>query len=134
VRRATSARAYAGRVDSATARSTLGRHRTEIEQRLAGLTRAPERGSGISFGKRVGDGTTEAVSRLNEVGVADNLTASLEQIDRALAKLDEGSYGCCDVCGASIPAARLAARPESTVCVGCTRGRVTPRPRPPAAG
>jgi DnaK suppressor protein len=109
-------------VDSEAVRSTLGHHRAEIEARLAGLTRAPERGSGISFGKRVGDGTTEAVSRLNEVGVADNLTASLEQIDRALAKLDEGSYGSCDVCGAPIPEARLAARPESTVCVGCTRG------------
>jgi DnaK suppressor protein len=109
-------------VDSQAVRTTLGAHRAEIERRLAGLTRAPERGSGISFGKRVGDGTTEAVSRLNEVGVADNLTASLEQIDRALIKLDEGSYGSCDVCGTPIPEARLAARPESTVCVGCARG------------
>jgi DnaK suppressor protein len=108
-------------MDTEATRTALRGHRTEIEARLAGLTRAPERGSGISFGKRVGDGTTEAVSRLNEVGVADNLTASLGQIDRALAKLDEGSYGSCDVCGAAIPAARLAARPESTVCVDCAR-------------
>jgi DnaK suppressor protein len=109
-------------VDTDATRRTLGEHRAEIEARLAGLMRAPERGSGISFGKRVGDGTTEAVSRLNEVGVADKLTTSLDQIDRALAKLDEGSYGSCDACGAAIPSARLAARPESTVCVDCTRG------------
>jgi DnaK suppressor protein len=111
-----------GSVDTEATRRALAEHRAEIEARLAGLMRAPERGSGISFGKRVGDGTTEAVSRLNEVGVADNLTASLEQIDRALAKLEEGSYGSCDVCGEAIPSARLAARPESTVCVDCARG------------
>lgn len=38
----------------------LRERRSELETQLAGLTRAPERGSGISFGKRVGDGTTEA--------------------------------------------------------------------------
>ena len=81
--------------------------------------KAPERGSGISFGKRVGDGTTEAVSRLNDVGVADSLNASLERIDRALEKVAEGTYGTCDVCGKEIPPARLEAQPESAVCVTC---------------
>jgi RNA polymerase-binding transcription factor len=104
-------------LDTAEIERALREHRAELEEQLANLTRAPERGSGISFGKRVGDGTTEAVSRLNEVGVADNLTASMEGIDRALAKLADGSYGTCDVCGEPIPAARLEARPESVACV-----------------
>ncbi len=91
----------------------------ELAARRAELTRAPERGSGISFGKRVGDGTTEAVSRLNDVGVVDSLNASTERVERALAKLAEGTYGTCDVCGGKIPAARLKAQPESTVCVNC---------------
>jgi len=81
--------------------------------------RAPERGSGISFGKRVGDGTIEAVSRLNDVGVVDSLDASAERVERALAKLAEGTYGVCDVCGQEIPPARLEAQPESAVCVNC---------------
>ena len=105
--------------DTASVDRRLREHRAEIEERLAGLMRSPERGSGISFGKRVGDGTTEAVSRLNDVGVADSLNASLERIDRALEKVAEGTYGTCDGCGEQIPAARLEAQPESAVCVKC---------------
>ena len=108
-------------VDTASVERRLREHQAELQARLAGLTRAPERGSGISFGKRVGDGTTEAVSRLNDVGVADSLNASVERVERALAKLAEGTYGTCDVCGKEIPAPRLEAQPESAVCVDCAR-------------
>lgn len=90
-----------------------------MQAKLATLTRAPERGSGISFGKRVGDGTVEAVSRFADVGVADSLNASIERVERAMSKLAEGSYGSCDACGGEIPAGRLEAQPESTVCVSC---------------
>ena len=105
--------------DTASVERVLRERRVELEEQLAGLVKAPERGSGISFGKRVGDGTTEAVSRLNDVGVADSLNASMERVDRALTKIAEGSYGTCDVCGEEIPAARLEAQPESAVCVTC---------------
>lgn len=108
-------------VDEAAARAALLGRREEIESKIASLTKAPERGSGISFGKRVGDGTIEAVSRLSEVGVVDSLQASLERVRRALVKLDEGSYGVCDVCGEEIAVARLEAVPESVTCVGCAR-------------
>lgn len=93
----------------------------EVRERLADLKKAPERGSGIGFGKRIGDGTTEAISRLNDVGVADSLDAIAEQLERALAKLAEGTYGVCDECGGEIPAGRLGIRPESTLCVACAR-------------
>ncbi len=99
----------------------LRAHREELLAMRASLTRAPERGSGISFGKRVGDGTTEAVTRFTDVGVVDSLNVSLERVDRALEKLTEGSYGTCDACGGEIPAARLEAQPESAVCVDCAR-------------
>ena len=108
-------------VDTAAVERSLRERRAELEARLAALTRAPERGSGISFGKRVGDGTTEAVSRLNDVGVADSLNASVERVERALAKLDDGTYGTCDVCGQDIATPRLEAHPESVVCVNCAR-------------
>ena len=99
----------------------LRERRAGLHARLADLKRAPERGSGISFGKRVGDGTTEAVSRLNAVGVADSLNASLERIERALTKIAEGTYGMCDACGGEIPVPRLEAQPESAVCLTCAR-------------
>ena len=46
----------------------------------------------VSFGKRVGDGTTAAVERLNLVGTARELQAMLHDVDRALVKLEDGTY------------------------------------------
>ena len=99
----------------------LRAHRAALDERIGGLAAPPERGSGISFGKRVGDGTSEAVSRLNEVGVANSLLVTSERIDRALEKLEEGSYGVCDGCGKPIAPARLKIAPESVRCVDCAR-------------
>jgi RNA polymerase-binding transcription factor len=93
----------------------------EVRSRLAALKQPPEPGSGIGFGKRIGDGTTEAIGRFTDVGVAESLEAIEAQIERALEKLAEGSYGVCDRCGAVIPAGRLRGRPESTLCVDCAR-------------
>ena len=111
----------ADELDLAEIERTLRARRAELTGRIDGLAKAPERGSGISFGKRVGDGTAEAVSRLNEIGVGNNLVAGVDRIDRALAKLDEGSYGTCDSCGEEIPPARLRVAPESTRCIDCAR-------------
>jgi DnaK suppressor protein len=98
------------------------RHRAEaLELRITGMATPPERGSGISFGKRVGDGTTEAVRRLTEVGVGTSLEVSHARVLRALEKLEEGTYGTCDTCGRPIAPARLSFSPESVLCIDCAR-------------
>jgi DnaK suppressor protein len=99
--------------------ATLREHLKALRERRGTITKAPERGSGVSFGKRVGDGTTEAVSRLTDVGVVDSLNATEERLERALEKIAEGSYGICDRCGNPIPENRLEAAPESVLCVTC---------------
>ena len=81
----------------------------------------PSAASQVGFGKRIGDGTTEAVSRLTDVGVGGSLELSEARVARALAKLAEGSYGVCDGCGEPIAPARLAAAPESVLCIECAR-------------
>lgn len=91
----------------------------ELQERLAALAKPPERGAGVGFGKRVGDGTTEAVARLTDVGVGESLELSDERVRRALEKLDEGSYGVCDKCGQPIGEGRLEARPDSVLCIDC---------------
>jgi DnaK suppressor protein len=101
-------------------RELSARHEV-LRERLAGLARAPERGAELGFGKRIGDGTTEAVSRLNDVGVGGSLEISEARIARALAKLADGSYGVCDGCGEAIAPARLRAAPESVLCIECAR-------------
>jgi DnaK suppressor protein len=93
----------------------------EIQARLAELAKPPEAGAGIGFGKRIGDGTNEAISRRNEIGVGNSLLVTEEKLERALAKLGEGSYGRCDSCGGEIAPGRLEAAPESVVCIDCAR-------------
>ncbi|MFO0602135.1 MAG: TraR/DksA C4-type zinc finger protein [Polyangiales bacterium] len=43
----------------------------------------------------------------------------LERIERAVARLDDGSFGTCEACGEEISVERLEARPETTRCVQC---------------
>src|SRR5213076_3544026 len=88
-------------------RAELEARRDSTRARIAALTKRPERGSLVGFGKRIGDGTTEAVSRLTDVGVGGSLELSEARVGRALAKLEEGSYGACDGCGEPIAPARL---------------------------
>jgi DnaK suppressor protein len=97
-------------------------HQAVVHAKIDALAAAPERGSGISFGKRIGDGTTEAVSRLTDVGAGEKLLLMADRVDRALAKLDDGTYGICDSCGEPILPARLRAAPESVRCIDCARG------------
>jgi DnaK suppressor protein len=93
----------------------------EIDAQIAELTKPPEAGAGIGFGKRVGDGTTQAIGRFTDVGIANDLQTIKERTERALAKLDEGSYGTCDNCGKPIAPGRLRAAPESALCIECAR-------------
>lgn len=100
-------------------RAELEARRDATGERVARLAKRPERGSGLGFGKRIGDGTIEAVSRLTDIGVGGSLETSLARTERALAKLDEGTYGTCDHCGHPIAPARLRAMPDSVMCVAC---------------
>ncbi len=93
----------------------------EVRGQIASLTSPPEQTAGVQFGKRVGEGTTEAISRFNDVGIANDLRPIEERLERAIEKLAEGSYGTCDQCGGPIPPGRLEARPESVLCVECAR-------------
>ena len=99
----------------------LRARQAEIQGRMAGFSKPPERGAELGFGKRIGDGTLEAVSRLTEIGVGGSLEATDERIKRALAKLEEGTYGTCDHCGKPIAPRRLEAAPESARCIECAR-------------
>lgn len=111
-------------------RSELEERRDRTRERLAQLAKRPERGSALGFGKRIGDGTTEAVSRLTDIGVGDSLERVLARTERALAKLDDGSYGVCDSCGDPIPPGRMRALPDGVLCLACASAeRRAPAPR-----
>lgn len=105
---------------------SLERRRTELRNELATLTAVPrDPMAAVSFGKRIGDGTTEAIDRMTKVGTAEQLAVMRTDVVRALAKIDEGTYGLCDRCGALIPQERLEARPWSVLCVSCAARRAS---------
>lgn len=108
-----------GDLDLDAVRVELETRRARDRQRLAVLIQRPERGSAVSFGKRVGDGTSEAVSRLTDARVAETIEYALERTERALAKLAEGTYGVCDGCGGRISSGRLKAMPDGVSCLNC---------------
>ena len=100
-------------------RSTLEAMRDALEADLAELTAAPRDPMGaVSFGKRVGEGTNQAIERITQVDAAKKLDAKRRDVERALVKLDEGSYGTCDVCSEPIAPERLEAIPWAVLCVG----------------
>lgn len=97
--------------------ATLAEKRAQLETQLALLAQPPRDSGSISFGKRIGEGTSQAVDRLSDVSAHDKLRAMLADVERAEAKLVAGSYGVCDVCGMDIGRERLEARPWATRCV-----------------
>ena len=106
-------------VDLDAVRRELEERRDRAREQVAALAKRPELGTAQGFGKRIGDGTVEAISRLTEIGVGSSLEQRLARTERSLAKLVEGTYGRCDACGEPIAPARLAAMPDSVMCVAC---------------
>lgn len=98
-------------------REQLQAKESELLVQMEQLTRPQQDPGSISFGKRVGEGTSMAVDRLSAVTAHDTLNEILGQVRRALDKLDEGDYGRCDVCGEDIGAGRLEARPWASRCL-----------------
>ena len=93
--------------------------RRDLQADLDRLTEPPEEGASVGFGKRIGDGTTEAVERLATTATARSIAASIKDIDRALVKIEAGTYGTCEHCGNSIGETRMKALPASIRCVEC---------------
>ena len=105
-------------MSDAKVRTLLATERDELRSQLAELTATPrDPMASLSFGKRVGEGTSQAVERIAQVDVARNLENKLGDVERALEKLDEGTYGMCDVDGEPIAPERLEAMPWAVVCV-----------------
>ena len=98
-------------------RPALDAKLAEIDEQMATMEKKPVDQGSISFGKRIGEGTSMAVDRLAQVAVHDKLQVTRADVVRAMEKLDDGTYGLCDVCGKPIPAGRIEALPWAVLCV-----------------
>jgi DnaK suppressor protein len=54
-----------------------------------------------------------------ELSIEQNTLDLLSKVNRALERVDAGTYGMCEVCGKAIPVERLEVLPYSTLCVEC---------------
>ena len=79
------------------------------------------------FDEESGEGGTLNVERERDLALLAQARAAVEEIDRALAKIEAGSYGTCEQCGQPIPKARLKALPYATLCVACKSGGLSRR-------
>jgi DnaK suppressor protein len=70
-----------------------------------------------SYDQHLGDQGTETLEREQSLSVLQQIELSLREIDEALARVSEGTYGTCAACGRPIGDERLEARPAARYCV-----------------
>lgn len=109
-------------------RSALTKAKTAIQNRL---DRTDEYGLGgamrdelselSSYDNHPADIASEMFERAKDVGLRDADKIRLQDIDRALAAIENGTYGVCSHCHQPIPGERLEAFPLTTMCIECKR-------------
>ncbi len=100
------------------ARASSEARRVEGEADLARLAQA-EGPDEVQFDDESGEGDSTGVARDRDRTVVELARATTEDVDLALAKIDQGTYGRCDHCGERIPRARLDALPAARLCLDC---------------
>jgi DnaK suppressor protein len=110
-------------MDGHNARRLLTKERTRLEELLDRVDDAGDESQEESLSElstvdqHPADVGTETFERTKELSVQEEFAARLEDVDHALAKLDDGSYGSCETCGATIPDERLEVLPAARFCL-----------------
>src|SRR5215208_3975646 len=107
-------------------RETYTRHASERRAEAEQLAADREPGD-VQFDEESGQGDTMNVERERDLALSAQALAAVEDIDKALAKIDAGTYGICERCGQPIPKERLRALPYAALCVACKSGGLTTR-------
>ena len=96
-------------------RAQLEAERAHLREQVAGLERGG--GSAATFDDNFADSGQVAAEQGENALLANRLRSELDEVERALAKLDDGTYGRCEVCGAPIAEPRLEAMPATRFCI-----------------
>jgi DnaK suppressor protein len=97
--------------ESATLRADLAKAASAIAERLTDAVR--------DAGDDTADAGTKAFEREHELALTQHSRDLLDHTERALARIDAGTYGVCESCGKPIGKARLLAFPRANLCVAC---------------
>jgi RNA polymerase-binding protein DksA len=93
-----------------------------LHEETAG-TLTEDAGEEAAYDNHLGDTASETYDRELEYTLEENSEHLLGEIDAALKRIDEGTYGICTNCGKQIPEDRLEALPWATLCIDCQRDR-----------
>jgi DnaK suppressor protein len=77
----------------------------------------------VGSGDHIADSATDTFMRELDEGLEENAEHILEEIEGALRRIDDGTYGTCVVCGRPIGEERLEAVPYATLCIDDRRAR-----------
>ena len=94
----------------------------ELEQLKASARPADERREGSPFGKREEE-ATESFELEKRLALERGIQDRLAEVENALRKFENGTYGLCDNCGQPIDPARLEALPQANMCLSCKAGQ-----------
>jgi RNA polymerase-binding protein DksA len=116
-------------IDTDRFREALLEERQRIEAAIQNLhdehpgTLSEDAGEETAYDNHLADTATETYDRELDYTLEENSEHLLAEIDGALRRIDEGSFGICTNCGKPIAEERLEALPWATLCIGCQRGR-----------
>jgi DnaK suppressor protein len=99
-------------------RETYTRQANNLRAEAEQLAAEREPGD-VQFDEESGEGDTMNVERERDLALSAQAMAAVDEIDKALAKVDAGTYGVCEKCGNPIPKERLKALPYAALCVQC---------------
>jgi DnaK suppressor protein len=89
---------------------------------------AQEREPGdVQFDEESGEGGTVTVDRERDLALSAQASAAVEEIEEALARIENKTYGSCERCHQPILKARLRALPYARLCVACKSGGLSSR-------
>jgi DnaK suppressor protein len=81
----------------------------------------------VSFDDENADAGTFTFERERDLSIENNVRDLLAKIDRALGRMDDGTYGICSRCGKPIEKARLKALPYADLCIKDAQAQARPR-------
>ncbi|MCD6555167.1 MAG: TraR/DksA C4-type zinc finger protein [Anaerolineae bacterium] len=77
----------------------------------------------LGYGNHMADDATEAYEQVKDLAVRQTLERTLRDVEYALQRFKDGTYGVCEVCHKEIDWARLEAKPYATLCIRCQQIR-----------
>lgn len=100
-------------------REELTRQITNIERSDAEESLSDQAGESSHYSDHPADAATITFEREMDQAILRDLHSLLRRIERAIEKVESGSYGTCDRCGGSISSERLQALPSACLCLSC---------------